>query len=251
MLYLYDVWVNWFEGEEKGYNVCQFYEWRKNDTIDILEQVPCLHITEALYDQIENSLAEVPVALLNKIHKKTICRIGQNREKIDYASIITDGKGVLLFDTANYRVPHKKSRLIPKQEQRVLEVIKKTKAYEFPFKQVQEGIKTNLLVLDESLVCGLTRRERQLKRLLMIALYQLKNAANYIALCYWLSEWNGSNTLQFGEGNSDHVWQLLYDELKYGWSDAHERLCEQLIKGNHLLEKYWELEMNHSQNISK
>lgn len=251
MLYLYDVWVNWFDGEEKGYNVCQFHEWRKNDTIDILEQVPCLHITEGLYDQIENSLAEVPGALLHKIHNKTIFRIGQNREKVDYASIVTDGKGVLLFDTANYRVPHKKSRLIPKQEQRVLEMIQKTKAYDFPFKKNYEQVQNNLLVLDESLVMGLTRRERQLKRLLMIALYQLKSTENYIALCYWLSEWNGSNTLHFCEGNSDSVWQLLHDELKYGWSEAHEKLCEQLIKGNHLLETYWELEMSHSQNISK
>ena len=24
MLYLHDVWVNWFEGEENGYNVCHF-----------------------------------------------------------------------------------------------------------------------------------------------------------------------------------------------------------------------------------
>ncbi|HEX6923002.1 MAG TPA: DUF3603 domain-containing protein, partial [Bacillales bacterium] len=31
MQYLGDVWVNWFEGEENGYNVCDFHEWRKDD----------------------------------------------------------------------------------------------------------------------------------------------------------------------------------------------------------------------------
>lgn len=34
MLFLHDVWVNWFEGEENGYNVCHFHEWRKEDTVE-------------------------------------------------------------------------------------------------------------------------------------------------------------------------------------------------------------------------
>lgn len=42
MLFLHDVWVNWFEGEENGYNVCHFHEWRKEDTVELLDQVPLL-----------------------------------------------------------------------------------------------------------------------------------------------------------------------------------------------------------------
>lgn len=37
MLYFYDVWVNWFEGEENGYNVCYFYEWRKDDCVELFD----------------------------------------------------------------------------------------------------------------------------------------------------------------------------------------------------------------------
>lgn len=40
MLFLHDVWVNWFEGEENGYNVCHFHEWRKEDTVELLDQTP-------------------------------------------------------------------------------------------------------------------------------------------------------------------------------------------------------------------
>ena len=54
MLYLHDVWVNWFEGEENGYNVCHFYEWRKDDTIELLDQVPLLKVDSTLYHYIEN-----------------------------------------------------------------------------------------------------------------------------------------------------------------------------------------------------
>ena len=60
MLYLHDVWVNWFEGEENGYNVCHFYEWRKDDTIELLDQVPLLKVDSTLYHYIENELLELP-----------------------------------------------------------------------------------------------------------------------------------------------------------------------------------------------
>ena len=42
MLFLNDVWVNWFEGEATGYNVCHFHEWKKEDPLELLEQVPVL-----------------------------------------------------------------------------------------------------------------------------------------------------------------------------------------------------------------
>ena len=49
MLYLHDVWVNWFEGEENGYNVCHFHEWRRGeDVIELLDQVPLLLIEPIL-----------------------------------------------------------------------------------------------------------------------------------------------------------------------------------------------------------
>ncbi|MDF9558881.1 DUF3603 family protein, partial [Bacillus tropicus] len=64
MLYLHDVWVNWFEGEENGYNVCHFYEWRKDDTIELLDQVPLLKVDATLYHYIENELLELPQKML-------------------------------------------------------------------------------------------------------------------------------------------------------------------------------------------
>ena len=74
MIFLYDVWVNWFEGEEDGFNVCHYHEWRKSDQIEILEQVPVLYITESLFDYIENSLHDLPDSLLDMIHKRAYIR---------------------------------------------------------------------------------------------------------------------------------------------------------------------------------
>ena len=70
MMYLHDVWVNWFEGEENGYNVCYFHEWRKDDSVELLDQVPLLKIDPVLYSYIENDLSELPQQLLEDIYQK-------------------------------------------------------------------------------------------------------------------------------------------------------------------------------------
>ena len=70
MMYLHDVWVNWFEGEENGYNVCHFHEWRKDDSVELLDQVPLLKINPLLYSYIENDLSELPQQLLEDVYQK-------------------------------------------------------------------------------------------------------------------------------------------------------------------------------------
>lgn len=243
MIFLYDVWVNWFEGEEDGFNVCHYHEWRKSDQIEILEQVPVLYITESLFDYIENSLHDLPDSLLDMIHKRAYIRKGHTREVLDYAAIVTDGRGILLFDTIGYQIPVRKSRLIPRQEQQVYELCKKAKRHEFEFTEKNDDKNDQIMALSKDEVYGLTRRERQLKKLLMIAMDQLKTTDNVSEVLYWLSEWD-SHKLKYvrNEPTVSEVWELLYDEVKLGWGENHEEFCAQLVKGNPFLEKFWEME---------
>ena len=60
MLYLHDVWVNWFEGEENGYNVCHFTNGGKMIRLSYWDQVPLLKVDSTLYHYIENELLELP-----------------------------------------------------------------------------------------------------------------------------------------------------------------------------------------------
>jgi|SRR5699024_1867092 len=251
MLYLYDVWVNWFEGEEEGYNVCHYHEWRKSDQIEIMEQVPVLYITESLYNYIENSLYDLPASLLDMIHKRAYIRKGHTRQVLDYACIVTDGRGILAIDTIGYQIPVRKSRLIPRQEQQVFELCKKAKQKKFEFTPIHEERRQSLMAMDEEFVRGLTRRERQLKKLLMIAMEQLKTTDNVSEVLYWLSEWDNDRlSYAMHQASIKEVWQTLYDDVKVGWSDAHEELCSQLVKGNPFLEKFWELEQVENKNKS-
>ena len=114
MLYLHDVWVNWFEGEENGYNICHFHEWRKEDGIELLDQVPLLKVTKSLFIMIENDLKELPPELLKDVYQKAYCRKNHERIQLEYCFVMTDGSGILAVDTMGYQIPIRKSRRLRK-----------------------------------------------------------------------------------------------------------------------------------------
>jgi len=250
MLYMHDVWVNWFEGEENGYNVCYFHEWRKDDGVELLDQVPLLYITEDLYDYIENDMHDLPRTLLDAIYKRAYMRKGHERTVIEYACVITDGNDIMAFDTIGYTIPIRKSRLIPRQEQIVFDMIKKTKPQSYKFDGSDYKKEYHILSMPPELIHGLTRRERQLKQLLMIGLDQLKTTNNLEELRYWLTEWDPKNYPFIRDMDEDKVWDALYNGVKDGWTAAHEELCSKMIKGQPFLEKMWEAENGQKQNTS-
>jgi len=247
MLYLHDVWVNWFEGEENGYNVCHFHEWRKEDQIQLLDRAPLLYITEALFNYIENDMCDMPNSLLDSIYKRAFMRKGQERNVMEYACIITDGMNILAVDTIGYHIPIRKSRLIPRQEQLVYDMIEDATKQSFQFQADDYEKEYHLLSMSPDLIFGLTRRERQLKQLLMMALEQLYTSDNIEELRYWLTEWNPKKYPYLRYMDKEMVWQALYEGVKKGWSSHHEDLCAKLIKGQPFLEKMWELEETHEQ----
>lgn len=250
MFYLYDVWVNWAVREERGFNVYSFHEWRNSDKIEILEQVPVLHITEKLFNYIEDGLHDLPEELLTKIHRKTHIRTGHKREILEYVCIVSDGRGILVIDTMGNKAPLKKSRLIPKQEQRILELISKEKRELFKYNSVNPT-KKDLSKLSVEQVYGLTRRERALKQILLSAVYQLRHTNNKNELLYWLSEWMKSDERDIGILSLKQMWHRLYEGVKNGWSEKHELLCAQMVRGNDKLEGAFQLEQINNQNISK
>ncbi|QST00814.1 YjbA family protein [Pontibacillus sp. ALD_SL1] len=247
MLYLHDVWVNWFEGEENGYNVCPFHEWRKEDGIELLDQVPLLYVHQALYHYVENDLQDLPKDLLDAVYKRAYLRKNQERISVEYAFVVTDGSSVLAVDTMGYNLPVRKSRLIPRQERLVYDMIDQQKPETYNF-ACNDDKEYHILSPHPVTMVGLTRKERQLKQLLMMALDQLQTTQNLSEVRYWLTEWDPG---QYGVMNNlsfDQTWQLLYNGLSEGWSKNHEDLCRKLVKGQPFFEKLWELEQNQEVN---
>src|SRR5690625_2310124 len=158
MLYLHDIWVNWFEGEENGYNVCYFHEWRKMDQIELVDQIPLLYITDEMYFYIENDLQELPETMLQYIHKQAFIRKGSARKPLAYAAVVTNGIDILAFDTIGYESPIRKSRLIPRQEKIVFELLKKRrkKSFKIPVKRYKKVY--HILSMHPQYIYGLTRK---------------------------------------------------------------------------------------------
>jgi hypothetical protein len=242
MLYLHDVWVNWFEGEENGYNVCHFHEWRKDDGVELLDQVPLLKVEPILFNYIENDLSELPQQLLDDIFQKAYLRKNHERVQLEYCFVVTDGVGILAVDTIGYSIPIRKSRIIPRQEQLVYEMIATHDAIDYQFQANHNKKDFHILSPEPNLMTGLTRKERQLKQLLFMALDQLHTSKNEAEVRYWFTEWCPERYQAIQELNFESAWQQLFEETKYGWSKRHETFCENLIKGQPFFEKLWEME---------
>jgi hypothetical protein len=244
MLYLHDVWVNWFEGEENGYNVCHFHEWRKEDRVELLDQVPLIKVETTLFHYIENDLMEIPGQLMNDVFHKAYLRKNHERIQLDYCFIITDGTGILAVDTIGYNIPIRKSRLIPRQEQLVYDMVTDQESSPYNFNAIKTDTYKEYHILSPSpqFMSGLTRKERQLKQLLFMALDQLYTSKNVAEVRYWYTDWDPSKYKEIQEMELEDAWTRLLEEVQYGWSERHVLLCENLIKGQPFFEKLWELE---------
>ena len=243
MLYLHDVWVNWFEGEENGYNICHFHEWRKEDGIELLDQVPLLKVSPSLFHYIENDLCELPEDLLKDVKQKAYCRKNHERIQLEHCFVMSDGQGILAVDTMGYQIPIRKSRLIPRQEQVVYDMIAEAKLSDYRIPGLENRKSYHILSPEPDTMQGLTRKERQLKQLLFMALDQLHGSKNTAEIRYWYTEWSPAKYSYIQELPFEEAWYGLFEEIKKGWTPKHEQICEHIIKGQPFLEKLWEMEV--------
>lgn len=246
MVHIRDVWINWFEGEENGYNVCEFFEWRKDDKIELLDQVVIIRVTSKLFDYIENNLAELPEDLLNDVYQQSFQRKNNQRIQLDYCFIATDGKKVLAVDTLGYQTPIRKSRLMPRQEEIVLELAMNEFVKDYYVEYLDLPREYHILSPHPKLMSGLIRKERQLKQILFMVLDQLYATGNAAQIRYWYTEWSPNNYEAIQAMNFETAWQGLFNEVKYGWSTQHYQLCERMIKGQPFFEKLWEIQHGES-----
>ncbi|WP_078555193.1 YjbA family protein [Bacillus alkalicellulosilyticus] len=246
MVHIRDVWVNWFEGEENGYNVCDFFEWRSDDRIEVLDQAFVVKVNEELFDYIENNICELPDSLLDAVYQKSYLRKNMSRIQLDYCFIATDGKRIIAVDTIGYRTPIRKSRLTPRQEQIVFELLQNEKIQEFKLDNILFAKEYHILSPSPEEMKGLTRKERQLKQLLFMALDQLFTSGNEAEVRYWYTEWDPTMYMPIQEMTMEEAKDSLFEEVKIGWTSRHYHLCEKMIKGQPFFEKLWELEHGES-----
>lgn len=231
MLFLHDVWVNWFVGEEWGYNVYDFHEWHKDDQVEILDRIPLLKVSSALFHYIENSLSELPQSLLDAVYKKTYIEKDFRQIQLDYCFVVTDGSGILAVDTMGYKIPIRKSRLIPRQEQYVFHLVEDVPFDNYEFDNRVNKPKFSIYSPTPDCFVGLTRREKEYKKLMFIALGELKERGNLSELRYWYTEINPKNYNKTLHMAFDDLWDDLLELVKYKWDKNTEEVFKSMIRG--------------------
>ncbi|WP_240374847.1 DUF3603 family protein [Bacillus piscicola] len=242
-----DVWINWFEGEENGYNVCPFHEWTSDDRIEVLDQAEIIQVTERLFDYVANRIEDLPDELLDQVYQKSTLRKNMTRVTLDYCFIMYDGNRVLAVDTLGYKTPMRKSRLTTKQERLTKEIMDEANEKSLDLSFAPPPKEYHILSPHPKYMLGLTRKERQLKQLLFMALDQLYTSAHTAEMRYWYTEWNPAGYEEIQLHEKEEVWQRLYDEVKHGWTALHYELCQKMIKGQPFFEKIWN--MHHEEEV--
>ncbi|WP_100399658.1 YjbA family protein [Bacillus sp. FJAT-44742] len=249
MVQVRDVWINWFEGEENGYNVCPFHEWRSEDRVEVLDQAVVVKVTERLFNYIENRLEDLPDTLLKDVYQKSSLRKNMSRVTLDYCFIACDGTRIIAVDTLGYNTPIRKSRLTPRQEQIIYDLLAEENEKEYDITEAMPEKEYHILSPHPQYMEGLTRKERQLKQLLFMAVDQLYTTGNEAEIRYWYTEWKPTSYPVIQTMDKDEVWHALYEEIQTGWTSRHYELCEAMIKGQPFFEKLWD--MQHEESIKK
>lgn len=231
MLYLHDLWVNWCDAEEFGYNVFEFHSWEKTDKVELLDQVPLIKVSDELFDYILNDLDDLPEQLLNDIFEKAYERKNHERKPLKNCCIVSNGKDTLAIDTLEYNSPMRKSRLIPRQHALALEYIYDEQPVEYEFRSNKRDHTDFALLSPHPLsMIGLTRREMQFKTIFNMALDDILHKNNHNELMYWYSEIVPNGYKQIKHNTYEEIKEKLIDYVKDGWKNEWIEVIEKISK---------------------
>lgn len=235
MLYAHDIWVSWHRNCLNRLDVPRFDEWRDTeDVFELIDQIPLLYVTADLYEAIVDEEKELPKSLLSAIQDRTKVKVDYVQQSIKFAAVVTDGEEVMTFRAIDgYMAPIEKSRLIIRQERMVLEMIEPFEPEDYGYKKVVESYDwlVDGIRLEKEHFVGLTRTERNMKKLGVSVLEDLYLNERMDELIYWFVEWNPKVYESLLEWSFDEAWQAMLEGYRAGWSDHHVEFTNRLCSG--------------------
>ena len=228
MLEIGELWVNWTEGAEYGYQVYQPFEWKEEDPLERILRVPAFNVSAQFFDYLENGFNELPEALFLDI---------QN-ERNPYCFVASDGFRTLVVDTLGYQTPMRKSRMGLEQERLILRYLRHEEVKNYPMAPSEPS--NGLFALLPEHMIGLTRAEREKKQLLIDALYALKKGKKAEILYYYI-EFNPTCYKEVKTLKKDALFTRFISETKTGWTENHEHLLHIFLNQNEELQLLYEI----------
>lgn len=242
MKYIYDIWVNWCEGESSRHHVWYFHEWRKQDHIELLEQAPVIKVPSLLFQQIEQGMNELPKKLLKNIYQKASVRKKNRKHILSHCTVLVTENESLVIDTIGYTIPLRKSHLTPRHEKLVISIAKllEIPPYLHDVKLLHQ--EEEQLFPPECAYIGLTRKEKQQKRILFSALEMIKQTNNIMELRYWYTECFPNNYEQSLKLDFQTMWTDICQLFLHSWTNKHYEISVAIIKKNSYLRQQWQIE---------
>jgi hypothetical protein len=245
-MYVYDVWVNFVDGMCKGFSIPEFHEWGKKDEVELMVQLPIVYTTAEVYENIENGFDPLPEEMLREIYRRSARAANNEEVRVDYAMALTDGERFLVVDTDGESVPNLKGRMIPRQERIILEMIEDEDPKDYGYTpdhfETDETVAGKILNLEYVHMVGLTRRERQMKEILMDSLFQLLCSDNIEEVRYWFTDlfWGMKDDIVVESMTIQQMVADMHDYLQEGWDEQHEEFGTKIAKYFDNYKDMWE-----------
>lgn len=247
MKVMHDVWVNWTYGGDKKKYIPEYFEWRADDNIESFTMFPVIRVSKEDYERMAFGYDELPHELLEYLEGKAQSGKGRDKAESDYSVIISDGENVLAICTERHKEPLLKSKLIPRQDEQVRSLVKDIPIFKLEWKNTRkepdsgEGILGKIIDIRPEYMTGLTRKERELKEILFDCLFELSCSDNIQEIKYWyielFPEMYGTKALETLQ--REEFLDLIFEEVRFGWSDIHMQFGNNLVKFYDLFEDMW------------
>ena len=171
MLYIYDILVNFIDGNR----IYEFFEWNSNDVVEHIKKIPLIKVDNiTFYDLIYNDI-KVSIDLLELIKNKTYTYNG----KIEYAGCFTNGSKCYVLEFNNNGEVLFKSSLLIDEEDEVILCSKKLVNIDFSYDVIN--------CLEPIIYLNTRSEERKINIIKKDLEYSLNNK-NYAKINYLYSE---------------------------------------------------------------
>ena len=207
MIYVYDMILNWTDGDK----VYEFFEWDLNDEIEHIKRIPMFKIENKFFDDILIYDFKVDKEFLNKIFQLGEKYTSAGIEKIPYASILTDGIRAIAIEFNEEGESIYRSRLLLDEEQDVIMLSNKLVEYKL---NIIKGKRKNMEMF-------ITRLEHDIKRLLTIEIQDSYKKGNFDKLKYLYFEFFGRE-----QEDIDIAYKKLLESIDKEINYNHNKLYE-------------------------
>lgn len=198
---VYDVMLN-YSNENQFFD---FYEWDKNDSFLIIQEIPIIKISEKQMIEVEKSIIQVSPSFLNDIFEKS--------KSIDFQVftgllIMNNDKVIgLKFDRNGLLI--EKSSLLLDEEMAIIDENQDLCITDFSY-----------TVVSSTIFSFLTRREKKLQKRLLKEVNSFYLRQEYDVINYLYQE------LFSDKKSSEEQYQLLLDHIQYHYSAQTEKLFD-------------------------